>query len=323
MVVESCESSSFRSDLRNRDLEGTMSPRNIFAGLVLLAALFSAYFAAKLHGRRADFMAQIVSLKTERDANIGKLREARNTQAEAEAQLNRQMENWGKQWEAPNSQQFPGVPGLQLGVGKNQGLVTEEKINQPPPALFVFAPGQNGGSRYLGEFQLEQLDANQSGAMLTRAPMPGEVESWPVGTYRVRQFIPAGWRSTFVDLQTQQAIADQNIIDETAKLAIQEKHITESQEALNSRLTELNGDPAAAPKASETVKLGLVESLKRGEVERNEILKVVDSLRRMISDNYARMMQVLAENQQIVESLKSTTAEQTATKAAPSAGQSR
>lgn len=300
-----------------------MSPRNIFAGLVLLAALLSAYFAAKLHGRRADFMAQIVSLKNERDANMNKLREARNTQAEAEGALNRQMDSWGKQWEAPNSQQFPGVPGLQLGVGQAQGLISEEKLNKPLPSLFVFAPGQDGGSRYLGEFQLEQLDANQSGAMLTRAPMPGEVESWPVGTYRVRQFIPAGWRSTFVDLQTQQAIADQNIVDETAKLAIQDKHIVKSQAALDSRLTELNGDPAAVANASETVKLGLVESLKRGEVDRNEVLKTVDSLRRMISDNYAHMMQVLAENEQIVDSLQSASAEQTANQPAPSAGQSR
>jgi hypothetical protein len=149
---------------------------------------------------------------------------------------------------------------------------------------------------------------------MTRQPYEGEAQSWPSGVYRVRESIPEGWKQIFIDLHTHQTLADQQVVDEQAKLQIQEKHIAESQETLNSRLGELNGNPMAPEKASDDVKNGLVETIRREEAQRNTLLQDVDALRRSISDNYAALVDVLEKNREIVNSMSAETSTRTAAK---------
>jgi hypothetical protein len=290
-----------------------MNPKAIIVGLIIVGALGGAYETIALSKKRDALLAQVVKLKADRDKNNEALRSARVNARTVEGEINRQQENWGQEWEAPNSTPLPQSATIQLGIGTNVGLGAREQATKaPPPVVHIFAENPDGTSRYLGEFQVEAPNANQTLATLTRPPYDGEVQSWAPGTYRVRQFVPSAARTALIDLQTQQVIADQQVIDETAKLTIQDKHIADSTAALNRRLAELNGDPDAPAKASDDVKNGYVESLRLLEVERNTIAGDVDKLRRSLSNTYAELKSVLKQNESMVDAMSTEVGEQTA-----------
>ncbi len=130
------------------------------------------------------------------------------------------------------------------------------------------------------------------------------LQNWPAqGEFRVRERIPPGQRAIFHDLANQQTIAEQIVITESAKIKIQDSHIASSQKTLDGRLAELNGDPAAPQQADRATINGLVDTIRVEEADRNKVLKDVDSLRRQLSDNYARLERVLAENRQAIDAL--------------------
>ncbi|MBX3443821.1 MAG: hypothetical protein KF774_15540 [Planctomyces sp.] len=279
----------------------------VFIGLIILAVIGAFILTHQLNKRQDDWMRQIAQLKATRDKNNDELRLARLQTAELEAEVNRAMEFWGRQWTATNSGPLQGFDGVQVAVGANMGLAAkEQQLGQPLPTVYIFSDADQNPSRFLGEMKIEQLDNNRAAALLTREAYPGEIESWQPGVYRVRESIPPGWRSTLWDLHTRQTIADQQVIDETAKLDIQNRHIAASQKALDLRLAELNGDAAAPSNAPIEVQLGLVESIRQEEADRNDVLEDVDQLRRDLSDRYAELMSVLEENWSIVREMYET-----------------
>lgn len=288
----------------------------VLLALVMIVAGVAIFLTMKINARRDDFTKQIVALKRTAAENAEKLRVDRATKATVEANVNRQMFHWGHEWAAANSGPMAGFNNaVQVSVGLNQGLGAKEKLaNKPLPNIYVFQPSADGSERYLGEFQVQEAQDNMAAAALTRAPYAGEAETWPTGEYRVRDAIPPGWRNSFIEMHTQQTLADQQIIDEEAKLAIQNKHIAESQKTLEQRLAELNGDPNAPEKASSVVKKGLVQSIRDEEADRNTLLKEVDTLRRSLSDRYAELKTVIDENQKIVDSMEVAPNAQTATR---------
>jgi hypothetical protein len=270
-----------------------------------VGAAVGAYLTIDLSKKQNAAMRDIIALKAKRDANDEELRKARASHDLIEGDVNRLMSQWGHQWDAPNSGPIQGDPrGIQIGVGAGQGAAKHEAdLKKPGPVMFVFSDADKEASRYIGDFQALVMAPNVTGLMLTREAYPGENATWPAGVYRLRESIPYAWKQIFLELQTLRTLAEQNRIDEEAKLVIQEQHIAESQKALNLRLAELNGDPAADEKASNEVKLGLVESIRQLEVERNKVLKDVDTLRRAISNSYQELEEKLQENRDKVESM--------------------
>lgn len=275
----------------------------VFVGLIIVAAAAGAYLTLDLNKKQEVWMKDIVALKKRREENDDKLRKARVEHDLVEGDVNRLMALWGHEWTAPESGPLPGGEvDIRVAVGNAQGLAAHEKAtDKPGPVVYLFGDGDKEASRYLGDFQIKISNPNESGMKLTREPFGGEAESWPTGVYRVRESIPYAWKEIFSQLQTLQTLAMQNEVDEQAKLEIQEKHIVDSQKAEQLRMAELKGDEANE-KASQEVKLGLVESIRRGEVQRNKILKDVDTLRRSISDSFAELEEVLDRNRQMVES---------------------
>jgi outer membrane murein-binding lipoprotein Lpp len=275
-------------------------------GLVCVLALGAGYVTRGLAIARDKWMTEVGKLTAQRDKNIDDVRTARSRLLAAESELQRRLQLWGRQWTAENFAPFPAQPVIQVPLGRNQGLRTADPNAEgaAPQLLQVFALGAESGSRYLGEFQVTQVDDNNATLQLTRAPYVGELENWPQGgPLRLRGAIPAGDRSTFVDLQSRLAIAYQQVIDETAKLRTQEQHIANSQKHLDLRLAELNGDPTAPEAAESSVKVGLVESLRQVEDERNALLEEVDAFRRQLSDGYFELEQILEGNRQKVDEL--------------------
>ncbi len=271
--------------------------------IVPLLALFGFYEAGKLATKRNEVKDKIVVEKAKRDQNIAAIAKAKNTRTlEAEA-VNRLMLEWGRQWTAQG--QTDATTGqVLINVGTQQGLGAQEAVaKRGQPILYVFATMPDGTSKFLGEFTAE---AQQQRTILTlNGPRyPAMLQTWPAqGDFRVRERIPPGQRAIFQDLANQQAISDQIVINEAAKIKIQDNHIASSQKTLDGRMAELNGDPAAPQTADPAIVNGLVDTIRVEEAERNKVLKDVDALRRQLSDNYARLEQVLAENRQAVDAL--------------------
>lgn len=279
--------------------ESTMSKLNIgLAIAVVFLAIGGVYVAGKVATKRNEIAAQIVAEKKKRDENIDQLAKVKITRQTELSELNRLQFDWGNQWTAKGATD-PKQGQVLLNIGQASGLGARP-ANRPPEPVHVFAVMAEG-TQYLGEFTV-QGDAQRTLLTLNRKPFPGELEKWPAdGEFRVRQRIPPGVRATFHDLATNLTIAEQIVINETAKSQIQDNHIAASQKTLDRRLAELNGDPAAPQNADREITSGLVETLRVEEAQRNAVLKAVDALRRELSDRYAQLVRVLAENKQAVD----------------------
>src|SRR5690606_35898941 len=139
------------------------------------------------------------------------------------------------------------------------------------PPLFVFAQSPQGdGTKYLGEFRPTGMQAGGTAAQLTRQPYQGEVQSWPQqAPWRVRELIPSSWREIFSVLETRIAEALQDVQDQNARLAKADELNTKSQEQLQRRLSQLEGNPDAIEGSAAEVLDGLVESLRKDQVQRD------------------------------------------------------
>jgi len=206
------------------------------------------------------------------------------------------VRSWGDVWNAPNSGPQAGTPGaIELQVGATSGLPQRGADDQADPAVYVFAETANG-SQYLGSFLIADIRPNQAIARLARAPYLQEIETWPRGTYHVRNNLPANWLKMAASLQGQQATADAILVDQQLELNTRNGIVKVSQATLNQRLTELNGNPQASPEAEAEVKDGLVESLRKFEDARNQLLAVVDGLRHRLFAEYSELEQTLLKS---------------------------
>ncbi|HVJ68407.1 MAG TPA: hypothetical protein VM510_10505 [Caulifigura sp.] len=287
-------------------------------GLTIVLAIIGLILAKSLAEKRNAIAATVVAEKNKRDKNINDLASAKLTRQKEVEELNRLMADWGRQWVAKGATD-PQNAQILVNVGLQQGLGEDAKAKRPNAVVYVFSVQPDGSSMYLGEFTAEPVANGQRTALTLNGPRyVQELQKWPAeGEFRVRERIPAGQRATFQDLANNQTVADQIIINETAKLKIQDNHIASSQKTLDGRMAELNGDPAAPQTADPEVVKGLVETIRVEEASRNAVLKDVDTLRRQLSDSYAKLKSVLAENSQAVESM--TTGTETAARPAPAA----
>jgi len=206
------------------------------------------------------------------------------------------VSSWGDVWNAPNSGPQAGTPGaVELQVGASSGLPQRGPEYQVDPAVYVFAETADG-SQYLGAFLIADIRPTQAIARLVRAPYPQEIESWPRGTYHVRNNLPANWLTTAATLQGQQDTADAMLVDQQLVLSTRKEMVKVSQATLDQRLAELNGNPQASPEAEDEVKDGLVESLRKFENARNQLLVDVDGLRHRLFAEYSELEQTLLKN---------------------------
>lgn len=277
----------------------------ICLGVTIVLAIIGLILAKSLAEKRNVIAATVVAEKNKRDKNINEIASAKLTRQKEVEELNRLMADWGQTWVAKGATD-PQNAVILLNVGLPQGLGAAAQAKRPNAVVYVFAVQPDGSSAYLGEFTTESVAQGQRTALTLNGPRyPHELQKWPApeGEFRVRERIPAGQRAIFHDLTNNQTVADQIVINETAKLRIQDNHIASSQKTLDGRLAELNGDPAAPQTADPEVVKGLVETIRVEEASRNTVLKDVDLLRRQLSDSYAKLQRVLAENRQSVESM--------------------
>lgn len=254
---------------------------------------------------RSTRLAEVEDLQQQVEESIQQLADARVQTRRLEEDVQQLTQDWGDVWVAGNSRPEQGGRRVQIGAGTNQGIpAPPQNANDPFPVVYVFADQADGASQYLGEFVVTGTQPDQTIASLTREPFPGETENWPAGVYHVRSNLPSNWTVTMADLNAQQAIAQSKLNAQQLQLEILTNQIQASQQALDQRLMELNGNPAAPPEAPEEIQLGLVEALRQKETDRNQLLAEVDVLRRDLDRKYVELRKTLEENREMMRKLQ-------------------
>ena len=103
----------------------------------------------------------------------------------------------------------------------------------------------------------------------------------------------------FADLQAQTAEAAQGVVSEQGLLETQTTQIQKSQEQLQRRMAELEGNPNAPEGADPDVADGLVSTLRTAETSRDTELKSLDELRHRFDAKYQDLQALIAEIRQL------------------------
>jgi hypothetical protein len=270
----------------------------LLMGFLVVCLLAAIYFTTGVLKARSTWLTKIETTSKQIVDAEEKLKSERKQFETVRDQVHQENLRWGKAWAAPNSGPAPVADGsVELGVGSNAGLGRGQQNPALLPIVHVFGKDAQNQPQYLGDFQLTDVRQNQAGGKLTRPPFTGEVENWPRGEYRVRELVPYDYTSTINSLRTLILLAEQNVEHEKAALAYQDEHLVASQAALDKRLNELNGDANAPDAAGPDVKDGLVQTMRREETARNDLVQKVDALRRELSDVYLKLTKTLQDNQ--------------------------
>jgi hypothetical protein len=276
---------------------------NVFLWLSVVLILVAITFSTMVLDVRSKWLAEVEKRQQALVQSGEELRATALRVRNLEEDLQRRVQLWGDVWTAENSRPMPGDDGrIEIGAGSAAGLGRKaEAQGREPPAVYVFSEGPDGASEYLGEFRLTDVQTDRSAARLTRRPYPQEMQAWPQGTFRVRENLPGDWRSTYADLEAQQVIAETKLRTQLLELETLNNQIRVSQASLDRRLAELNGDAEAPEGASQEVLDGLVETLRKFENERDQVLANVQRLRRQLDREYVRLRRILAGNRETVE----------------------
>lgn len=270
----------------------------IAMGLLMVCLLFATYLTTGVLKARSTWLKKIGDTTTQIEKAQEEARSAKKLFEDARNLVHWENDQWGRAWQAPNSGPSPAGDGsMELGIGSNAGLNATK-----PPLVYLFGTDANGKSLYLGDFELTEVRQDSAGGKLTRPLNPNE-PAWQPGEYRVREQVPHDSLSSIDTLRTLTILADQSVRHEQAMLKIQTEHTTASKAALEERMGELNGKPDATDKAGPDVKDGLVQTMRREENARNELVKAVDDLRRELSDKHLQLTTTLTENQEQVQLL--------------------
>ncbi len=272
----------------------------VFLGLIAILLIPAATVLTTMSlDIRSKWQAEVVKRQEALDTSFQKLSEARVSVNELEGTLQRETNDWGDVWDAPNSEPLQSGNEIQIGVGESRGLGRNAQDGQTP-RVFVFSETADA-SGYLGEFELIEINTDRSAGQLVRPPYSGEAQSWPRGTYHVRDTLPPNWLSSIAELESQLIQVGSKLSFQQEEDQIQTKLLASSQSTLDQRLAELNGDADASAGASQQVLDGLVETLRNLENERNSVLDEVHDLRIKLVKDYLDLQDTLTKNREGVE----------------------
>lgn len=292
----------------------------VFLGLVIVLAPLDAYFALVLIAHRDKWNTAYEEALNQYESQHPQLLTTRRKVRDRQYRLDRLENDWPRI--AKPSSEFPnefdylgnvgggvlnaGQAGLVLGAGSAAGIPTQS-ADGTNPIVYVFQDNGENGSLFLGEFELVQVDGDQSGARLTRPPFGNEVMNWPTersgAQFRIRPGIPSAWRSLFDNLFVQYAEEERSLDFQQRQLQRMDGELVNSQSILDQRIAELSGDPDPPEGADQDVINGLVETIRREEVDRNDDLDDLYNLRREYLRKTNRLNDLIAANQEAVAQL--------------------
>jgi len=273
----------------------------VWLTVVLLVA--AGWFTSTTLRVRHQWLSSVETRQERIEKQIQDIADTRRRIQLLEDQRQELVHAWGDVWSAPNSRVQPGGTGaIELGVGASSNL-PQKNADGNNPTVFVF--GDDGGqTKYLGEFLVADTRPTQAIVQLTRAPYPQEASEWPQGLYHVRNTLPLNWLTSAAQLQAQQIIADAHVIEQRQQLEVLNGMLESSQNALNQRMAELNGNPQAPPTASDDVRDGLVLAAQKSEQARDAVLLQVEQLRHQVTQTYDNIVKTLNSNIETAKQLE-------------------
>lgn len=214
------------------------------------------------------------------------------------------QKEWGRVWPnvGPVSVDDNTQAIVSFQVGEARGIGQGVRNGAGLPNLHIFGV-QAGETTYIGEFQATAVEPNQTVAKLERLPFEGEVDTWNYDGYRVREAIPPSYNALLANLVTVRNVATQDLLEENQRIARGQNQLAASQEILEMRLDELNGNPLADAASDEIRSKGLVKMLVEREATRDELSASVDRLRRVYSQKSDELQQRIQRVRQLAGEL--------------------
>jgi len=220
------------------------------------------------------------------------------------AELSRTMLAWDRYWTDIGTRPAKQLPMLNADLGSNMGLDT---TNSPNPLLYVFRPGDNGTSVYLGAFTTTSVQPQRTALSPSWQYRASDQLDFSPGKWRFRTLIPVGAANKISDFHDRLSAADIVLRDLQDDLAKQNDRKDEANAGLNERQAELMGNPQAKKIAGEPeFSEGYVKAIQDEQNKRNSVLNELDKRRREVKAEYDRMIALMKENKKMDEAISAT-----------------
>lgn len=280
----------------------------VLLGFIAVLAIAALFLTSMLYDAQQTWQQRVEDRQAKRDDLTEQVRQKELVVRDLEAEVNRKMTPWGRAWElGPQEIQLldPDAGTIFLALGTNRELAHRElSQGKPLPTIYLFGRNEDGTSNYIGAFRLTAVEADQSTAQMIRKPYEGEVEQWQaLAGVRVWEGIPSNWRALHAELQGETAIALQQRVEYEARLETQKLLVSKSEEQLQRRMEQLEGDPDPVEGAGPDTVDGLVVAIRNEETARNEQLAELDRLRHEYTEKYNQLTELLEQNRQLESEL--------------------
>ncbi len=274
----------------------------IFLLLIPLAAT-SVWMSSRLYVVRNSWSKQVDDLAVKNIKDVSRIEENEKKLNHLKSELTRIMLPWGRSWDdvdASGSVRNGKLIISTSNLGSKQGIA----LRNPKPVLYVFRPDKDGTYSYLGPFRATTVRAQSAAFEPAWKYRPTDTLNLTAGKWRFRSLIPSGSSARIEQLETQLWDSTVKLRDYKTAISGQEKTIVTSEKALEIRLGELQGNPAAKkiPGSPEFSK-GYVATIDLEQQARNSLLDELDALRRQVKIEHDKMIEQIQENKQLASQL--------------------
>ena len=226
--------------------------------------------------------------------------------------LGRLQIGWDKSWDVEQAGNAGiTVEGARIavsGLGTDSGLipVVDGDGQEAAPAVHAFIALPEGMA-YVGEFLAEPIEALNTTLTPTWQVTQEEVEDWqraPEASWRFRTLIPSDKRLRIDRCNVHLQYLLEKAVDLDANVTRQRASLEDAEQQLQQRQRELLGDPGAPeiPGFPE-LSAGLTKAIRDLEDQRNDMLFVIDQLRRDLQHEAQKREQHLQRLQELSEQL--------------------
>jgi hypothetical protein len=262
-------------------------------GFVLVFAAITGFvFAARLVDVRGKWLDQFQKVKERNEKITPDLVAARVEYDEARAELERESLRWERFWNDEPGQFIRGTLTLTNAGGAN-GITSKM-------TLYAFQLPKPNEQKYVGAFNVFQLQQNLTVLKPAFRVRQEDVENWTAARWRLRTMIPSSFGSTIAGLESELTVADELLVKQQNNLDTQSKLVEDAKQQRDGRIAELLGAGAADPASR-----GLVAEITEADDQRNASLFGVDHLRREISAAEQHIQSLLQHNTELANTLQS------------------
>ena len=239
----------------------------IAAWLVAVGILVAFYFSVKALAVRDKWMELAQKNEAEIKKNDKEIADKTKLRDDKRALLARTMFGWDRAWhDVPVTGDPAGTFSMQLGTSRG---VQQNQV------VYLFLPNADGtSSTYLGDFKVTaRLNDNQAEMTPNSRRRPSDSKKLTAQNARVRTIIPTQFVARLGALDQQLLGAELTLATNNNELKRQALLLDQSDKLIETRLGELNGNPALADKPLPAVNVvGLLTAMVEEEEARNAAL---------------------------------------------------